>query len=187
MRIFIRIINLLLFPAKEWAAIAEENNSRKKTFVQLAVPLLGVMAFATIFGTWLYTPRELYTVAYVVCRILILWTSLVAGLFLSAAVLTEIMAQKTGVKDHNKSFALMANSASAAYIVIIIVEFFPFIPEFLILALYSCYLFRLGMPKLIQVEGQKQVGYGLLALVITALTHFVMFFLFGNIFRALLL
>ena len=150
--------------------------------MQIMVPLLCLMAVATVYGTWLYTPRDDYTAWYVIRRILWLSLSLCTGLFASAFVVTEIMANKVGAKDHNKGFALMANAAVAAYLAIITVELFPFIKEFLILALYSCYLYWVGLPKIMQLERKLRVIHGMLAVLITVLMHSLLFFLFYKIF-----
>jgi len=155
--------------------------------MQCVLPMLCLTAFATVIGTWLYTSREMYSVGYVVYNIAILWTSISAGLYLSAFVISEIMAQQVGAKNQNRDFALLAYSSVAAYIVIIIVSWLPFFKEFLVLAFYSCYLYWTGIPHIINVEGQKRMIYTLLSFIIIAVVHFLMFFLFGNILRAILI
>ena len=179
MRIFKRIINLLLFPAKEWKNIAEENNSRKSVYVRYVVPLLCMMTIATIVGSWLNTPRELYSAGYVICRIAVLWASISGGLFMSAFVVTGIL------EDNKSDYVLIAYSLSATYIVIVIVSLLPFFKEFLVLSLYSFYLFWQGIPYLINLEGEQRMKYGLLSLTITVLTHLLVFFLFRNIFNSI--
>ena len=187
MRLFLRIINLLLFPTKEWSEIAAKNDARKATFLRIVAPLLGLMAVATVFGTWLYTSREIYSLKYVMYRVVVLWTATIVGLYVSAFVATEIMTQKAGVKDHAKGFALMANAAIAAYLALMIVALFPFFKEFLVLSFYSIYLYWLGIPAMMQIDKEKQTAFAALALVITAVVHLFVYFLFGNIFKALLL
>ena len=185
MRLIKRIINLLLFPAKEWKAIAEENNSRKTVYLRFVIPLLCVMAITTIIGTWLGTSRELYSAGYVICRILTLWVSISVGLYISAFLITEIMAREIETKEHNRNFALLAYSSAAAYLVIIIVSMFPFFKVFLVLSFYACYLYWVGIPQIVQVEGQKRMVYGMSSFIIIALIYLLMFFLFGNIFEAI--
>ena len=182
---FIRIRNLFLDPGKEWETIAAENNSRKTIFIRFVSPLLCLIAVATIVGTWLSTSREVYSVSYVFCEIAILWTSLSAGLFSSAFVVTEIIARQDNQKNHGRTFALMAYSAGASLLVIAIVALFPFFNELRILMFYSCYLYWRGIPSLVQIQGQKRMIYGLLSFIILAIIHLLMFFLFGNILKAI--
>ena len=177
----------MLYPAKEWKMIAAESNYRQVVFVRFVLPLLCLIAVATIIGTWLVTPREVYSASYVAFKIAVLLSSLSAGLFFSAFVITEIMAQQTGSKDHHRAFALIAYASGAAYLVIAVVEMFPFFSELLVLAFYSCYLYWRGIPHLIRVDGQKQMIYGLLSFIIMALIYSLMFFLFENIWKAILL
>ena len=187
LRIFTRIFNLMLHPAKEWRAIAAENNSRKTIFVQFVLPLLCMIAIASIIGTWLSTSRELYSAAYVFYTIALLWTSLSAGLYFSTFVITEIMAHQVETRDHRKSFALMAYASGAAYLTIIIVSLFPFFSELLVLSFYACYLYWRGIPHLIGTEGQKRMLYGLFSFIMALLIYSLMFFFFEKIWRAVLL
>jgi len=184
--IIIRTFNLLLFPDKEWKLIAAEDNSRKKVYVRFVLPWLCLVTIACIIGTWLTTSRELYSTTYVLRIIALLWTSLSAGLYLSAFVITEIMSHRVETKNHNSSFALMAYSSGAAYLAFTIVALFPFFSELLVLSFYACYLYWLGIPHLIQVEDQKQLIYGLLSFIIAVLAHLLMFFFFGNVLTAIM-
>ena len=191
-QIFSRISTLMLYPAKEWEVIAAENNSRKTVYVRFVAPLLCLMTIASIIGTWLNASRELYSTPFELCRIAIywiaiLWSSLSAGLYFSSFVITEIMAQQTGSKNHDKSFALMAYASGAAYLTIIIVLLFPFFKELLVLAFYACYLYWCGIPHLIQIYGQKRMMYGLFSFIIVLLIYSLMFFLFSKILTAILL
>jgi len=177
----------MLYPAKEWNLIAAENHNRKTVYVQYVMPLLCLITIAIIIGTWLATSREKYSSAYVLRTIAIMWTSLSAGLYLSAFVITEILAHQTETKNHIKSFTLMAYASGAAYLAIAIVALFPFFNELIVLAFYSCYLYWCGIPHLIQIEGQKKIIYGIISFIIAVLVYSLMIFFFGKVFQALLM
>ena len=187
MNIIIRTFNLLLFPDKEWKLIAAETNSRKKVYVRFVLPWLCLISIASIIGTWLTASRELYSAAYVLYKIALLWISLTSGLYLSVFVITEIMAHRLGTKNHALSFALMAYSSGAAYLTITIVALFPFFSELLVLAFYTFYLYWRGIPYLIQIEDQKRLMYGLLSFIIVVIIYFIMFVFFGNVLKAILI
>jgi len=177
----------MLHPAKEWEKVAAENNSRKTVYVRFVLPWLCLIAVTTIIGTWLATSREMYSVWYVLYRIVLLCASISAGLYVSAVVITETMAHQSGTRNLNRDFALIGYASGAAYLVIAFVTLFPFFNELLILAFYSCYLFWRGIPYMIRIDDQKQMIYGLLSFIIILLVHLLMFFLFGKIFGAILL
>ena len=80
----------------------------------------------------------------------------------------------------------MAYSSGAAYLAITIVALFPFFNELFALAFYSCYLYWKGIPYLIQVEGQKQMMYGLFSFIIVLLIYFLTFIFFKNVLSAIL-
>ena len=182
MRLFKRIINLLLFPAKEWQEIAVENHSRKTVYLKFMAPLLCATSISVMAGACLYLFHELRSVVFWVAT---LCSSFSAGCFLSAFFVTEIMGNELGKREHRVDFALMAYSLGAAFIVVIIVFLSPF-REFVVLALYSCYLYWQGIPHMVRIEGQKQIKYALVSLFVSVLIFSLVFFLFGKIFSALL-
>ena len=184
---FRRTFNLMLYPEREWKLIAAEHTVRKAVYVRFVVPWLCLITVASIIGTWLTISREQYSTAYVLRIIVLLWTSLSAGLYLSSFVIAEIMAQRVETKNHNLSFALMAYSSGAAYLVITVVALFPFFSELLVLMFYTFYLYWRGIPHLIQIEGQKQMIYGLFSFIVVLLIYFLMFFFFGNVLKAMII
>ena len=172
----------MLLPAKEWKTIAAENNNRKTVFVQFVIPLLCTAALAVTIGALLFASLDFYST---LSWIATLWASLGVGLYLSAFFVTEIMSGELDKREYGRDFALMAYSSAAIYIVVIIVALFPFFKEFLVLALYSCYLYWRGIPDMIKVEGKTRSNYGLISLIITALIYSLLFFLFGKIFKSI--
>ena len=155
--------------------------------MQYVTPLMGLIGFATIVGTWMYTSRELYSFQFVLCKIATLWLSLCAGLYLTSFIVTEIMGRNTGMKNHDKNFELLANAATSAYLVLFIVELFPFFKEFLVLTLFSGYSYWVGLPIVLKIEGRMREIYWIVAFITAIVIHFLTFFLFGNILRSILL
>jgi hypothetical protein len=180
-----RTINLLFYPVKEWKTIAEENKSRKTVYCRFVAPLLCVVTVACVTGAWLYASRyHKFSPRYVIYLIFTIWTTFSAGLYVSAFLVSEIMAQQVSKKDYSRDFALMAYSSSAVYLVIVIVALSPF-RELLILAFYSFYLYWTGIPHMIQATGRIQMTYGLLSFVIVSITYLLMYFLFEKIFASI--
>ena len=175
----------MLHPETEWEAVATEKDSRKAIFARFVAPFMLLLAIATVIGTWLSVSRELYSTAYVLCTISVLWASLVAGLFFSTFAIGEIMAQRAETGDRRKSFALMAYSSGAAYLTIFVVSLFPFFNELYVLAFYSFYLYWRGIPHLIRIDGQKQLAYGLVSFFIVLLSYSLMFFFFRKTLGAI--
>ena len=180
-----RIRNLLLHPAQEWPVIASENKSRKEVFRQFVLPLLCLISITIIIGSTLSTPRTVFSVAYVICRVAFFISSLGIGLYISSYLIAEIMSRQLGGPKYARIFSLMAYSCGPAFLVIAVVELFPFFSELIILSLYSCYLYWKGIPAVLQIQGQKQTTMTILSLVIIAVVFCLAFYFFGHIFRAL--
>ena len=130
--------------------------------------------------------KKEYKPEVVICEVAVLWASLSVSLFVSAYLVTEIMAQKLGQKKYSRDFVLMAYSSCAAYIIIIIYGLFPFdfFRLLFVLGVYSYYLYWIGIPYLVQTkDSELKTFYGLLSLFIMIITYLLMFFLFDKIFE----
>lgn len=180
-----RFRNLLLHPSKEWAEIATENKNRKTVFMQFVVPFLCMVTVASVIGALFSVSRTIYSFGYIACKIANMLCSLGGGLYISSFLIGEITAQYAGLKNHHRVFALMAYSSGAAYSVIVTVELFPFFSELLVLALYSCYLYWRGIPAVINIRGHKHMVFAVLSFIITTLVFLLMFYFFGNVFKAI--
>ncbi len=181
-----RISGLLLSPGKEWLVISTENKDRKTIFIRFVVPLLCLITITSILGSLLFASRTVFSFSYVVFGITKLWCSLCSGLYLSTFIITEIMARQLGSKDYDKIFTLMAYSSGTAYLVIAVVELFPFFSELSVLTFYSCYLFWRGIPYMTLAQGQNRMVFSIVSFVVAALVFSLMFFFFGNVLRAIL-
>ena len=180
----LRTINLLFYPSNEWKTIEEENRNRKTIYIRYVTPLLCIMTVACTIGACLYASRyHQFSLNYIIYRITTLWTTFSAGLFISAFLVSEIMAGHVKSKNYDRDFALMAYSSSVVYIVIIIIELSPF-NELIVLAFYSCYLYWTGISHLVKAEGKLQTKYCLMSFIIIALTYSLIYFLFEKIFAS---
>ena len=181
--IILRIRNLLFNPGREWEVIADEHKTRKMVFVRFVVPLLCVASVASVVGSLLFVSRMVFSFGYVVYKVMLLWCSLSSGLYLSSFLITEVMAQYIGSKNHNKTFELAAYSSGVVFLVITVVQLFPFFNELLVLAFYAGYLYWRGIPYLIKIQehDQKQMAFGILSFVIVALTYSIVVYFFVNV------
>ncbi len=181
-----RVSDLLLYPGREWTTIANEENSRRTIFLRFVFPLLCLIVVLFIIGSGLYASRFEYSFNYVVGHIATLLISLIGGLYLSSYIITEVMGRIAGSRNHDKTFALVAYSAGATYLVIAIVELFPFFKELTILGFYSCYLYWRGVPHIINILEQKRMIYCILSFIIMGIIYLLMFYFIGNIFKAIM-
>ena len=184
-QIFIRIRNLLLYPTKEWAKIAEESDDQGTIYLRFIVPLLCLWAVATIIGTWIATPRELYSTGYVFYAIFKPLLAYSAGLFLSAFIINALLAQHIGYNDRNRTFALIAYSSAIACLIFITVAMIPYLSELLILSIYSGYIYWQGLSQIFKTEEQERISYGLLSALIILFIFALTYFFFNNFLLAL--
>ncbi|MDR1864283.1 MAG: YIP1 family protein [Bacteroidales bacterium] len=182
-RVFYRTCSLLLRPDEQWTAIAAERRDRKDVFMHFVLPMLCLIAVCVIVGSVLYISREVFSPGFVLRRILLSGCLLSAGLYLSAFLIDVLLLRPRASALH-EVFALTAYSSAAAYVVIAVVSLFPFFDELLVLALYSGYLYRRGVPFMLDVPAGKQSVFAALSLLIAAAVHLPLFYFLDRMLDA---
>ncbi|MDR2039067.1 MAG: YIP1 family protein [Bacteroidales bacterium] len=185
--VFYRIRNLLLHPATEWEAIASEDEERTTVFKRFIVPLFCLIVVCCIVGSLLFASRMYFSFGYVVQKVAVLLLSLSTGLYISSFLINETMFLLTGTKNPNQVFSLLAYSSGVVYLVISVVELFPFFNELLVLSLYSIYLYWRGIHHLLKIPVDKQITFIILSFVVMVLVYLLAFYFFGNIMKAIFL
>ncbi|MDR3094225.1 MAG: YIP1 family protein [Bacteroidales bacterium] len=186
MDVFYHIRNLLIQPSVQWAAIASENKSIKRVFCGFVFPLLLLIAVCVLLGSVLFASRIDFSAVSVVKRMLLLFASLSAGLYLSAFLINTTMIHLCQ-RNIQGVFALMAYSSSVAMLLIAMVELlpFPYLKELLVLMFYSVFLYWRGIPAILDIPAGKRGAFIVLSVVTSAAGYALPFFLFSKILNAI--
>jgi hypothetical protein len=169
-----------------WAAIASENKDIKSVFRGFVFPLLLLIVVCVLLGSVLFVSRIDFSVVYVVKRMILLFCSLSAGLYLSAFLINTTMIH-IGKRNMQGVFLLMAYSSGVAMLLIAMVELvpFPYLKELMVLAFYSFFLYWRGIPAVLDIDANKRSVFMILSVVVAAAGYALPFFLFGKILNAL--
>lgn len=156
-----RVRALLLHPAATWQTIAAEPASVRGLYTGYILPLsaigpvshaIGLLAFGTKGALGLgYRPP----VATVVGAAALNWLFSLVGAYLVALAI-DAMAPLFGARrDIVRSLKLVAYATTAAWIAGVFSLYPPLSILFVLGAAYSLYLLHLGLPRLMQVEGDR--------------------------------
>ena len=119
-QLFERVKNILISPAKEWSKISKENNDLVKLLINYVLPLAAIPAIALLLGYTLLAIFQGFPLgSFLLWGLIygIVMVVLYVVLLVLAALFTNILAPSfSGKDDFNKSFALVAYSATPMFV-----------------------------------------------------------------------
>jgi Yip1 domain len=183
-----RAKNILLQPKQEWPVIAGEATTTRALYKGYIAPLSAIYPVASIIGTAVIGISVPLIGNYRVPFGEALFhgvLSFVLGLvavYLLALVVEFLAPRFGGTADRLQALKLAAFAYTPAWLAGI----FVIIPWFGILgmvgAIYSLYLFYIGLPVLMRSPRERRLPYFLSILVIAILINIVLFFVVASIF-----
>jgi hypothetical protein len=180
-KIWQRVKLIITSPTTEWDKIANESSDQNELIINYAVPLVALGAITTFIGK---AALPAFTVYGGFMMAITYFLSMIAGLYVSAVVVSELAPAFDINKDFGVSLKLIVYSSTPALASAIIASLHPGLSFIGLFGLYSVYLFWIGLPKLLNAPEDKRVGFVLVAaLVILAIT-FVINFILQSIFVA---
>jgi hypothetical protein len=174
MNVVDRVKNILLNPKSEWAVVRAESAGIQQIYMQYlvivaALPALGGLLSMAYLGLG-------YGLRLAVTNYLV---SLVAA-YINALIIDNLATSFGSTKSLLNAFKLVAY----AWTPILVAGFLAFVPGMggiirLVGALYSIYLFYLGLPMLMQTPQNKVVPYMIAAFVAGIVVYFVLAWVLG--------
>jgi len=174
-KIWTRIKGIITEPDKEWDVIQAEPNDQNDIIVNYAVPIIALGAITTFIGK---AAMEVFSVYEGFMLAISYFISTIAGLYISAVVISELAPSFGTTKDFNASIKLIVYASTAALASAVIASLHPGLSFVGLFGLYSIYLFWIGLPKILGTPEDKKIGFVLIsALVILAVTFLINFIL----------
>ena len=180
-KIWNRIKGIITAPDKEWDVIQAEPNDQNEIIVNYVVPVIALGAITTFIGK---AAMEMFSVYDGFMLAISYFLSTLAGLYISAVVLSELAPSFDTKKDFSASLKLIVYAATPALAAAVVAALHPGLSFIGLFGLYSIYLFWIGLPKILETPEEKRIGFVLVsALVILAIT-FIINFILQSIFVA---
>ena len=178
MDIINRIKNVLVSPKTEWVAIEAETEPHVKVLTSYVAPLALIPAVAAFIGYGLIGYSVLgvniTSSSFGLRQAIVLYITLVGGVYLTAFVI-DMLAEKFGaVKDLNRAFSLVAY----AYTPMFVAGVFYILPALSWIAslagIYGLYLLYIGLQPMMKAPNDKQTSYFVVSLIVTILVSFIL-------------
>jgi len=165
-----RVWKIVVFPAREWPAVARESTTFERLFLTYAAPLaaLGpICGLVRISILGIPTSRGLYRIPIlsgVVEAVLSLLLALL-GVYVLAHVVNVLVAPFGGEPDFEQSLKLVTYSYTPIWLAGLLL-LLPQIGLLRIVALaisiYAAFLIYLGLPPLLKVPKDRAAGFAIL-------------------------
>ncbi len=178
-----RATNIIVKPVDEWQVIKNEASDKKQVIMNYALPVIAVVAIASLIGGFIFPRFYQISVSYQILSAVIAFIVPFAGLYISAIVINELAPSFGSKKDINAAFKLVIYSFTASFLASIVTGLIPPLFFIGIFGLYSIYLLWIGITPMMETPENKKVGY----VIVSALIIIVVNILIGLILGFILL
>jgi len=165
--LYFRTRNLLLRPAVEFEAIANEEKSIKRINTSVVIPFAGVVGLSELLGmifTHIRSPLDSFI--YVFLSALIVFLIVFIQTYLSGKLIA-LLGKNINSKNHKDAgYALVAYSQIPFYLSLAFVKVFPSLLFMIILGIYSIYLFYIGLDILLKIPLARKMQFLILSIII---------------------
>jgi len=194
---FTKVKDILISPKTAWLSIESENLPNTKVFTSYILPLTVIAAIAAFIGWGFvgyslpgysgysgygYTPPRIHSVAYGF-KMLMALSALLVGCVYVISLIINLLAKSFQSRDNfEKAFSLVAYSCTP----IILGGIFHLIPNiswmWLIVSLYSFYLFYTGLQPMMQTPEEKKMPYSIAGVLSLITVFFILGWILTKIF-----
>lgn len=181
MNLTVRVKNILLQPAQEWAVIERESARVADLYVAYIIPLAAIGPVASIIGLSIvglggYRIPLMSSIGHAVVTFVLA----LAGVYVLALVIDALAPNFQGTKNQMQALKVAAYSSTAAWLAGIFI-LIPALGFLQILGIYSLYLLYLGLPMLMKTPEDKALGYTA-TVIIAAVVIFAVIGAIGSFF-----
>lgn len=157
-----RVKNLLLTPSAEWDRIASETPSTNALLLAYVAPLAAVAAIASFVGVMLLTGFAGFGAGILMGLVGIVVNVIITMVvvFLMSLLINALAPTFGSEPNAGRALQVAAHYPTAVWVASIAL-IVPLLGGFVVLigALFSLYLFYLGLPKLMKTPADKQLPY----------------------------
>ncbi len=178
MYIINRLVSMLFNPQAEWEKIRDERISNAQVFLKYVIWIAALPAAGYLISFFRYSNLVFNIRAAIISYVFAL-VAVDVSAYLSNLLSTNFASKK----DVGRALKLVAFGATPVFAAGVL-NFIPVVGKFIwaVGALYSAYLFYLGLPVLMSTPSDKQVPYTVTAFVIFIGVYLGLIILGGFIF-----
>jgi Yip1 domain len=185
-----RVRRILTTPKTEWPVIEAESTdvaSLYKSYIAIlaAIPAIGSFIGMTVFGITLPFVGTIRTpVVSGFAQMIVSYCLGLVSVYISALIIDKLAPTFNSTPNMIQALKLVAYSSTAVWIAGVL-QIIPALGLVVVLAaLYSIYLFYLGLPVLMKTPAEKVIPYMVVAAVVAFVLYIVMGAVTGLLFGA---
>lgn len=173
-----RVKLVLLSPKIAWAQISSETTTVKSLYMNYAIPLAGFMAVCQFLSSWL-VGTEVMGMKFQMSMMgalnfaLTQFVSHLIAIYVAAWILSFLAPKFSGQGGVERALQLVVYASTPNYIAAV----FGFIPGLwiatLVLALYSIYIFWIGVTPMVGVADTKRIPYTIVSVIAIFITMLI--------------
>ncbi|MDA3781091.1 MAG: Yip1 family protein [Bacteroidales bacterium] len=176
-----KVKDVIINPAQAWEDIKFDTEDKKEPLLKFAIPLIILGSFSTFIGSASFGLGHSAYIGFM--SAIAYFISCIAGIYISAIVINELAMNFGSEKNLDKAFKLVIYSSSASFLATIVSSLHPMLSFVGLFALYSIYIFWLGVKPMMNTPEDKKLSF----VVISALIIIAVIFLLNLIFTSILI
>lgn len=159
-----QIKEVILNPRDFWVSKKDQDESQAKLLAGYFLPVLLVVAVVVFLGEFFRSPH--FYMGYAVLKAVREVLLFVLEYYLAVFFATQLMKTFGSEKNIVVARKLIVYSSTPLLLVSMVTGLFPFLYVLDILGLYSCYIFWVGVGKLLVFPEQKRNSYTIITIVV---------------------
>jgi hypothetical protein len=183
--LFPRCTGIIVSPKEEWISIKEENSSFLQMITGFLLPLLLLVAVASVLGSYIPMVGKVMAPEILIVSGLKPLLSLLLSVVISILAINAMIGTFGGTPDLNKASKLVMYSFVPGILVTIIVGLAPWFYILGLFFLYSFYIFFLGTPILLDIPAERQSNFSTLSSTTILVIYLMISFILSSFFGAI--
>lgn len=181
MNLVARVKGILTNPKQEWAAIDAEPLNLSEVLVGYVLPLAAIGPIASMIG-WSTMGYGIFrpSMGSLIGMTIVSYIANICGVFVVAWVINALAPSFGATQSMPQAIKVAVYSSTAAWVAGI----FGIIPMLSILvaigAIYSLYLFFVGLPVLMKPPADKAMTYTIVVIIATIVLYFIIAMIVGR-------
>lgn len=172
-----RVKRILTDPKSEWPVIEAEATTTEKLYSSYIVPLAAIPAIASFIGMSIIGVGVFYRVPIVsgIIGAIVSFVLTLVGVYVAALIVNKLAPTFDSTPNDMQALKLVAYAYTAAWVAGIF-NIIPLLGGLLALigALYSIYLFYIGLPIMMKTPAAKVIPYMVISAVVIIAISIVM-------------
>lgn len=179
MNLIERVKGILTNPRNEWTAIDAEPLNLSQVLVGYVLPLAAIGPIAMIIGWSAFGFGGLFrmSMGWIISHAILQYILTIVGIFVLAWVINALAPTFNATANMSQAIKVAVYSSTAAWVAAIF-NIIPMLSWLAIIgAIYTLYLFWIGLPILMKPPADKAATYA----IVTIIACFVIFIIIGAI------